>query len=83
MLSIVLKGLVIRPCLILARHLAVRAQEHFSRKSGRSAIHEHISSCKDCHSYSISNFYALAQANTDISAKVKEALYVNKYTPIK
>ena len=29
------------------RHLTVRVQEHLS---GKSAIHEHISSSKDCHS---------------------------------
>ena len=47
------------------RHLAVRVQEHLSGKSGKCAIHEHISSCKDCHSCSISNFYTSAHANTD------------------
>ena len=30
------------------RHLAVRFHEHLSEKSGKCAIHEHISSCKDC-----------------------------------
>ena len=35
----------------IKRHLAVR--EHLSGISGKSAIHEHISSCKDCHSCSI------------------------------
>ena len=47
-------------------HMAMRVQEHLS---GKSAIHEHISSCKDSHSCSISNFYTLVQANTDFEAK--------------
>ena len=55
----------------------MRVQEHLS---GKSAAHEHISSCKDCHSCSISNFYTLAQANTDFEAKIKD-LYIYKYTP--
>ena len=55
------------------RHLAVKVQKHLS---GKSAIHEHISSCKDCHSYSISDFYTIYQANTDFEAKIKEALYI-------
>ena len=55
------------------KHLAVRVQEHLSEKS---PIDTHTSSCKDCHSYSISNFYALALANTDFDAKIKEALYI-------
>ena len=29
------------------KHLAVRVEEHISGKSGISAIHEHISSCKE------------------------------------
>ena len=57
-------------------HLAMRVQEHLSGKSGKSSIHEHISSCKDRHSSSISNFYTLAKANTDFEAKIKEALYM-------
>ena len=66
---------MIRPSLTLVsqkRHLAVRVQEHLSGKSGKSAIHEHISSCKGCHSCSISNFYTLAQANTDFETKIKD-----------
>ena len=63
------------------RHVAVRVQEHLSGESGKSAIHEHLSSCKDCHSCSISNFYAISLANTDFEAKIKEALYIYKYTP--
>ena len=55
------------------RHLSVMVQEHFS---GRSSIREHISSCKDCHSRSISNCYTLAQANMDFEAKIREALYM-------
>ena len=47
------------------RHLAVKVEEHLSGKSRKSAIHEHISSCKDCNSCSISNFYTISQANTD------------------
>ena len=39
------------------RRLAVRVQENLS---GKSAMHEYISSCTDCHSYSINNFYVLA-----------------------
>ena len=39
------------------RDLTMRVQEHLSGKSGTSAIHEHISSCKGCHSCSISNLY--------------------------
>ena len=64
------------------RHLAMRIQEHLSVKSEKSAIQEHIRSCKDCHTCSISNFYALAQANTDYEAKIKEALYVKIYSKI-
>ena len=30
----------------------------------------------DCHSYSISNVYTLAHANTDFEAKIKEASYI-------
>ena len=52
------------------RHLSVRVQEHLS---GKSAIHEHISSCKDCHSCYISNIYIISQANTDFEAEIKEA----------
>ena len=63
------------------RHLAVRVQEHLSGKSGKSANNENISSCKDCHSCYISNFYTFAQANTDIEAKIKESLYIQKYKP--
>ena len=63
------------------RHLAIRVEEHFSEKSEKSAIHEHISSCKDCHSFSILNFFTLAQADTDFEAKIREALYIYKYTP--
>ena len=55
------------------RHLAVRVQEHLS---GKSAIHDHISSCKDCHSYSISNCCTISQDNTDFEAKIKEASYI-------
>ena len=51
----------------------MRVEEHLS---GKSAIHEHISSCKDCHSSSISTVYAIYQANTDFDAKIKEALYI-------
>ena len=58
------------------RHLAVRVQENHSGTSGKSAIHGHISSCKDCHSCSISNFYTLAQAKMDFEAKTKEALHI-------
>ena len=47
------------------RHLALWVQEHLS---GKSAIHEHISSCKDCHSYSINNVYTISQADTDFGA---------------
>ena len=61
----------------------MRVQEHLSGKSGKSAIHDHISSCKDCHSCSISNFYTLSQANTDFEAKIKEALHIKIYTIIK
>ena len=61
------------------RHLAVRVQVHLSGKSGRSAIHAHISSCKGCHSCSISNIYTLAQANTDLEVNIKEAIYIYKY----
>ena len=65
------------------RHLAMRVQEHLSGKSGKPAIHEHTSSCKDCHPCSISNFYIISQANTDFEAK-KEDLYTKKtYTKIK
>ena len=53
------------------RHLAIKVQEHLSGKSGKSAIHEHISSCKDCYSCYISNFYTLAQSNTDIISSFK------------
>ena len=42
-------------------------------KSGKPGIHEHLSTCKDYHSSSISNFYTLAQANTDFVAKIKES----------
>ena len=55
------------------RHLALWVQEHLS---GKSAIHEHVSSCKDCHSYSINNFYTLSQANIDFVKKIKEAIYI-------
>ena len=57
-------------------YVAVKVQEHLSGKSGKSAIHEHISSCKDCHSCSISIFYIISQANSDFGAKIKEALYI-------
>ena len=57
-------------------HLAMRVQEHLSGRAGKSSIHEHISSCKVCHSCSISNFHTLALANTDFEAKITEALYV-------
>ena len=63
------------------RHLTVKVQVHLSGKSGISAIHEHISSCKDCHSCTISNFYIISQANTDFEAKIKEALCIKKYAP--
>ena len=43
----------------IKRHMVVKVQERFSGKSGKSAIHEHINSCKGCHSCSISNFYIL------------------------
>ena len=59
----------------------MRVREHLSGKSGISAINEHISSCKDCHSYSISNFNTLAQANTDFEVKIKEALHMKKHKP--
>ena len=55
------------------RHLAMRVQEHLS---GKSAIPEYISSSKDCHSCSISNFCIISQANTDFEAKIKESLYI-------
>ena len=58
------------------RHLAVKVQEHLSGKSGISAIHVHIGSCKGCHSYSISIFYTISQANTVFEAEIKEALYI-------
>ena len=51
----------------------MRVQEHLS---GKSAIHEHISSCKDCHSYSISNFHIISQDDTDFEGKIKQALYI-------
>ena len=44
-------------------HFAMKVQEHHSMNLKKSATNEHISSCKDCHSCSISNFYTLAQAN--------------------
>ena len=68
MSAIVIEGLVIRLSLTLARQ-----KEHLS---GKSAIHEHNSSCKDCHSCSISNFYTISQANTDFEARIKEAKYI-------
>ena len=52
------------------------SREPFTGKSGKSAIHEHISSYKNGHTYSIINFYALALANTDFDAILKEALYI-------
>ena len=55
------------------RHLAVKVQEHLP---GKSVIHEHISSCKDCQSFSISNFYIISQVNSDFEAEIKEALYI-------
>ena len=58
------------------RQLAMRVQEHLSGNSGKSAIHEHFCSCRDCHSCSIRNFYTLAQANTDFEVKMKEALHI-------
>ena len=81
MLSIVLKGLVIRPSLTMVRKkkMAVRVEEHLSGKSGKFAIHEHVSSCKDCHSCYINNIYTLAQANTDFEAKVKRSSIYKKY----
>ena len=57
----------------IKRHVVVRVQEHLS---GKSAIREHISSCKGCHSYSISNIQNVSQANTDFEAEIKEALYI-------
>ena len=47
----VLNGLVMRPSLTSVRqsHLTLRVQEHLS---GKPAAHEHISSCKDCHTCS-------------------------------
>ena len=57
-------------------HLAMRIQEHPSGKSRKYAIHEHITSCMDCHSFSISYFYILAHAYTYFEAKVKETLYI-------
>ena len=66
---------------VTKRHFAVKVQENLS---GKSAIYEHISSCKDCHSCCISNLYTSAQANTDFEAKMKETLYIYKlYTKIK
>ena len=53
----------------------MRVQEHLSGTSGESAIHQNISSCKDCHSCSISNFFTLAQADVDFEDKIKETLY--------
>ena len=76
MLSIVLNGFVITTSLTLIRHLVARVQEHLSEKLGKSAINEDISSCKDCHSCSIINFYTLAQANVDFEAEVKEYLCI-------
>ena len=58
------------------RPLSVRLQEHLPGKSEKSAIRDHISSCKDSHSCSISNCYAISQANPDFEAKIKEALYI-------
>ena len=60
------------------RHLVVRVQEHLS---GKSAIREHISSCKDRHSCSIGNFCIKSQVNTDFEAEIKEGLYIMKYMP--
>ena len=60
------------------RHLVVRVQGHLSGQSGKSSVHEHITSCKDCHSCSIRNIHTLAHANTDFEAKIKERLYVYK-----
>ena len=61
------------------RHLAMRVHEHHSGNSGKSAICKHISSCKGCHSCSINNFYASAQANIDAEAKIKEVMHFFKY----
>ena len=62
------------------RHLAMRVQEHLSGTSGTSAIHQNISSCKDCHSCSISNFFTLAQADVDFEDEIKEASCMKMHT---
>ena len=74
MLSFVIKVLVVRSSLTLARKKDIECSRASSWKMRKSAIHEHISSCKD--SCSISNFYTLAQAGTRFEAKIKEALYI-------
>ena len=51
-------------------HLVVWIQEHLSGKSGRSAIHVDISSCKDCHSCLSASL--ISQANTDLEAKERK-----------
>ena len=62
-------------CLVLGNSLTLVSQEHVSGKSAKYAAHEHISSWKDCHSYSIDIFNALAQANTYLKDKINKALY--------
>ena len=54
----------------------IQVQYHISDKSGKSAIHDRINSCKECHSCSISNFCIISHANTHFETKVKEALYI-------
>ena len=62
----------------IKRHLAVRVQDILCGKLVKSVSHELISSCMDCHTCSINNLYSLAQANSHLEAKIKEALYIKR-----
>ena len=61
------------------RHLATRVKEHTQSKS---AIHDHISVCKQCkESISCDSFKILDSGRNDFEISVKEALHIRYKKP--
>lgn len=63
------------------RHLAIRAEEHFSK---RSAILDHLNTCQKCkNSVSVEkNFSILTTAQNEFDLSVKEALKIKQNRPV-
>ena len=67
------------------RHLATRAREHLccNSKKPKTAIQQHISSCKACENSNLNtnSFKIIKKCSSDYETKIQEALIIKKLTP--